>query len=177
MWFVPWLSSPAPGCLMLGSCSHSGHLVVLEPTLVILASGAFALAFLLPENMPLEMKFFPSFYHLLCVCWVSAHVPKIQMHPEKSVLQESRRGPCPHGTHSLLREPDNNHIITSWMPDGHCDKAGWWQVELYEVAAAQSFLSLIGLNRTRDPEVTEGSRAERSIWCKWYFRTINLVLL
>lgn len=52
--------------LCLGSLSQDGVLAILEPTLVIAASGAFTLAVSSSRIMPLKIKFFHSFYHLLC---------------------------------------------------------------------------------------------------------------
>ena len=78
-------SSQLHGCLILGSPSHGGRLVVLEPTLVILAFRAFALAFFSSQKHAFENEAL-SFILPLTVCRVSPHVPKTQVHVEESLL-------------------------------------------------------------------------------------------
>lgn len=178
MWFIPWLPLQLHCCLILGSLAATMVVLFWNLPWSFLPVGPFHMHSFFLQTMPLEMKFFLStIYCVLSFCLCA----KNSGAPEKAMLQESRHGPCSHGTCSLWGEPDINQIITSGMPNGHCNKARWWQVELYEIAAIQSFLTgkrnLIELNWTCDPEVTEGSWAERSIWCKWYFRTSNLVLV
>ena len=72
-------------------CSHNGCLVVLEPTLVILACRAFSHAFLLPANNAFGNEVL-SFYHLLCVEFLPM-CQKLRC-TEKAMLQESRHGPA-----------------------------------------------------------------------------------
>ena len=124
VWFVPWLPLQIHGCPVLGNPATVVFLLLWNLPWSFMPPGPLYLLLLIPENMPLKIKFFHSFYRLLWAEFLTT-CPKLRCtYLDESVLRESRRGPCPclHGTCSPLGKTDVNQILTSPMPNGSCEQ-------------------------------------------------------
>lgn len=139
--------------------------------------------FPLSENMPLKINFFHSTIYCVVSLWPCALK---WVHLGKSVLQESKRGPCSQGTCIPLGKPDIIYIITSWLPNGNWDKSSRRQAHLglenwqrwtvgncryWVIVDLQKPGSLARLNLMSDPEASGGAE-QRSTWGQWYLRKI-----
>lgn len=77
MWFVPWLPLQIHGCPVLGSPVTVVFLLFQNLPWSFMPPGPLYLLLLIPENMPLKITFFHSFYHLLCAEFLTT-CPKLR---------------------------------------------------------------------------------------------------
>lgn len=122
VWFVPWLPLQIHGCPVLGNPATVVFLLFRNLPWSFMPPGPLYLLLLIPENMPLKITFFHSFYHLLCAEFLTT-CPKLRCTWTSQCCEKANVVPCPclHGTCSPLGKTDTNQMLTSPMPNGNCE--------------------------------------------------------